>query len=80
MVREVPRLVSDPPCSSVLLSVGVLPLSAGCGAAGMTPTGAAGSVISLLGVTWKRPTVTEADRTSVILRKRETLESVNAVI
>lgn len=56
MVREVPRLASDSPCSSVLLSDWVLLLSAGFGAAG-----AAGKGISVLGVTWNRPTVTGAD-------------------
>lgn len=66
-MREVPRLVSDSPCSSVLLSVGVLPLSAGCDAAGTAPSGTAGTGISMLGVTWKRPTVIGADWTSVLV-------------
>lgn len=56
MVREVPRLVSDSPCSSVLLSDWLLPPSAGCGAAG--------GGMSMLGVTWNLPTVTGADWTS----------------
>lgn len=59
MVREVARLVSDSPCSSVLLSDGVLPLSAGWEAAGT-----AGAGMSMLGVTWNLPTVTGADWTS----------------
>lgn len=61
-MREVARLVSDPPCSSVLLSVGVLPLSAGCVAAAGGGGGGAG--MSMLGVTWNLPTVTGADWTS----------------
>lgn len=64
-MREVPRLVSDSPCSSVLLSVGVLPPSSGCSAAGTAPTGTAGTGIPILGVTWNRPTVTGVDWTSV---------------
>lgn len=53
MVREVPMLVSDSPCSSVLLSDDVLLLSAGAGAgaAGAAPTGAAGTGMCILGVT-----------------------------
>lgn len=61
-MREVARLVSDSPCSSVLLSEGLLPLSAGCGAAG---SGRAGAGMSMLGVTWNLPTVTGANWTSV---------------
>lgn len=66
MVREVPRLVSDSPCSSVLLSDGVLSLSAGAGAgaAGAVFTGTVGTGMCMLGVTWNRPTVTGADWTS----------------
>lgn len=65
MVREVPRLVSDSPCSSVLLSDGVLLLlTAGCRAAGTADTGNAGAGMSMLGVTWNRPTVTDAGWTS----------------
>lgn len=66
MVREVPMLVSDSPCSSVLLSDDVLLLSAGAGAgaAGAAPAGAAGTGMCILGVTWNRPTVIGADWTS----------------
>jgi len=70
MVREVARLVSDSPCSSVLLSDGVLPLSACCAAAGMAPAGSAAAGMGMLGVTWNRPTVTGAEWTSVTLKKR----------
>lgn len=67
MVREVARLVSDSTCSSVLLSDGSLPLSAGSGAAGTAAgTDRTGAGMSMLGVTWNRPTVTGADWTSVI--------------
>lgn len=64
MVSEVPRLVSDSPCSSVLLCDGVLLLSAGKGAAGTASACTAGIGMSMLGVTWNRPTVTGADWTS----------------
>lgn len=63
-MREVPRLVSDSHCSSVLLSDGVLTLPAGCGAAGGAPMGAAGAGMCMLGETWNRPTVTDAHWTS----------------
>lgn len=71
-MSEVPRLVSDSPCSSVLLSDGVLPLSAGCGAAGTTM--ATGAGMSMLGVTWNRPTVTGADCTSEAVEEAFGLE------
>lgn len=64
MVREVARLVSD--CSSVLLSDGVLPLSAEA----TDTTGAGGAGMSMLGVTWNLPTVTDADWTSVKPKKK----------
>lgn len=57
-MKEVARLASDSPCSSVLLSDWLLPFSAGLGAAG---AGASGKGMSMLGVTWNRPTVTDAD-------------------
>ena len=66
-MREVARLVSDSPCSSVLLSDALLQLSAGCGAAG---SGRAGAGMSMLGVTWNLPTVTGADWTSVEEEKK----------
>lgn len=68
MVREVARLVSDSICSSVLLSDGVLPLSASCWAAGTLTTGTGGTGMSMLGVTWNLPTVTGAEWTSVSRR------------
>lgn len=68
MVREVLRLVSEPPTSSVLLSDGVLLLLAICGAA---TTGTGGSKMSTLGVTWNLPTVTGADFTSVMVKDKK---------
>lgn len=65
MVREVLRLVSEPPSSSVLLSDSVLlSLLVGCGAGCSAITGTGGSEISTLGVTWNLPTFTGADLTS----------------
>lgn len=56
MAREAAMLVSDSTCSSVLLSDGVLLLSA----ATADTTGAGGARMSMLGVTWNLPTVTGA--------------------
>lgn len=64
MVREVPMLVSDSPCSSVLLSDWVLPPSAGWGAGGGAAFVAAGAGMSMLGDTLNRPTVMGAGWTS----------------
>lgn len=71
MVREVLRLVSEPPNSSVLLSDWVLSsLLVGCGlgCAAITVTGE--SEMSTLGVTWNLPTFTGADLTSVMVKDK----------
>lgn len=55
MMMEVAKLVSDSPCSSVLLSE-VVVLSTDWVLVGIH----AGISVSRLGVTWKRPTMTTA--------------------
>lgn len=73
-MREVARLVSDSTCSSVLLSDGVLLLSA----AAVDATDTGGVRMSKLGVTWNLPTVTGAGWTSVKPKTRFLLSKISA--